>query len=572
MRTTAVSSGWRELRLLAVYVSIVCFAITAFFAYAVPFDHFVAMPPDVRFHLIGVQSVLTALLYALDRMLERTSERWVTAYRTAIFAAALVLIARRFEISWPLNALPEHLLSNVSPALPVLSRVTFVLVCVWIATRFHRQIRAAFTYLSVVALAVTLMAFTGTFAPDSIFENYDSATVTRGESSEPPVVVIVFDELSYDALLDESGTIDRERFPNFARLSNESRAFSNATTNYFHTWLALPPMIDAAVALAPQRDVILYEHTVRVERLYAGGCGVEYTCRGAAHVASGRQGEFSRHVTVRALDIAVPEDVASLLGPTLDWVRDWTGTAPAAADPAAVHTFTDAMAERFLGDIRSGDTSGRLYFFHTLLPHGPYMFDRAGDIDSDDLRQFYPDAPGDVASVREAYLSQIEYADTILGQIIGALEDSGSYDDATMLVTADHGARLESPLAVADGGSVDGMMTRVPLFIRGPGIINDWTDADYQHVDFAPTLFDLVRGSVEGAPPSGSELAAVPRASALDEQRPVRSKTFFIDEEGEGYWKYSYEDTAAAWELSASFETPIDDRTLSAGDDAASEH
>ncbi len=59
----------------------------------------------------------------------------------------------------------------------------------------------------------------------------------------PPIYLLVFDELPWHSLLDESGQIDTVRYPNFARLGATSHVFNNATTDGFTTELAVPALL-----------------------------------------------------------------------------------------------------------------------------------------------------------------------------------------------------------------------------------------------------------------------------------------------------------------------------------------
>src|SRR3954453_8720004 len=52
----------------------------------------------------------------------------------------------------------------------------------------------------------------------------------------PPVVFVVFDEFPADDLLRPDGTIDAERFPNFAELASISTWFPNPTTVFDSTF------------------------------------------------------------------------------------------------------------------------------------------------------------------------------------------------------------------------------------------------------------------------------------------------------------------------------------------------
>src|SRR5512132_1378335 len=71
-------------------------------------------------------------------------------------------------------------------------------------------------------------------------------TEEKAHSAEqrPPVVFVVFDELPADDLLRPGGSIDAERFPNFARLASISTWFPNATTVFDSTFGAVPAILD----------------------------------------------------------------------------------------------------------------------------------------------------------------------------------------------------------------------------------------------------------------------------------------------------------------------------------------
>ena len=59
------------------------------------------------------------------------------------------------------------------------------------------------------------------------------------------MVVLIFDEFPLDTLLRPDGTIDAERYPNFARLAAISTWFPNAHTVYDSTFKAVPAILDA---------------------------------------------------------------------------------------------------------------------------------------------------------------------------------------------------------------------------------------------------------------------------------------------------------------------------------------
>jgi len=68
------------------------------------------------------------------------------------------------------------------------------------------------------------------------------------EQRFPPIHLLIFDELPMASLLDETGEIDRARWPNFARLGDMSHLFSNATTVGSTTEVAVPAMLTGRTA------------------------------------------------------------------------------------------------------------------------------------------------------------------------------------------------------------------------------------------------------------------------------------------------------------------------------------
>lgn len=68
------------------------------------------------------------------------------------------------------------------------------------------------------------------------------ADVTIGRP-DTPVYVVIMDELPLYALLDDSGNINAERFPAFARLQREATWFPNATAAANYTDQAVPAIL-----------------------------------------------------------------------------------------------------------------------------------------------------------------------------------------------------------------------------------------------------------------------------------------------------------------------------------------
>ena len=104
--------------------------------------------------------------------------------------------------------------------------------------------------------------------------------------------------------------------------------------------------------------------------------------------------------------------------------------------------------------------------------------------------------PGDT----KAWLRHLDYyvelqrlADESLGTVLGALEESGAWDDTVVIFTSDHGDMCGSHGLRSKGPFVYDEIMRVPLYVRVPGVTTpgSTTDALATHVDLAATICAL---------------------------------------------------------------------------------
>ena len=82
--------------------------------------------------------------------------------------------------------------------------------------------------------------------------------VERLNERFPPIYLLVFDELPWHSLLDETGRIDPVRYPNFARLAETSHVFNNATTVGFTTEAAVPALLASTLQTQPAPVYSMY--------------------------------------------------------------------------------------------------------------------------------------------------------------------------------------------------------------------------------------------------------------------------------------------------------------------------
>jgi arylsulfatase A-like enzyme/Flp pilus assembly protein TadD len=119
-----------------------------------------------------------------------------------------------------------------------------------------------------------------------------------------------------------------------------------------------------------------------------------------------------------------------------------------------------------LGDSRA------LLFFHIYEPHKPYA------------------PPASVGAFEDPYDGEVAFADHIVGRLLDSLRQRGWYDEATIVITADHGEGLGDHGEQEHGLFLYEEVMRVPLLIKAAGNRNAGArrDEPVQHIDLLPTL------------------------------------------------------------------------------------
>jgi arylsulfatase A-like enzyme len=175
------------------------------------------------------------------------------------------------------------------------------------------------------------------------------------------------------------------------------------------------------------------------------------------------------------------------------------------------------MFSVFLDDIKGPTALGRIQVLHLLLPHDPQAFNKEGN------------AIPSLGTDRQ----QSMYVDVLVGELVSKLKSEGIYDEAVIIITGDHGGRIMSPTRETPPIP---SIPHVPLLIRAPGLNSDVSDVDYQHIDFGPTLRDIL-----GLSPSNDTEGV----SAFSTERPQRDKVFYHEDN-----TFVYSDADDSWHFS----------------------
>ena len=341
-------------------------------------------------------------------------------------------------------------------------------------------LRSGGARLVLTALAPAPLLFLGLFLFNSDVSRLSVASDAHaaGERPRAPVVLIAFDELPLNSLLDGGGRIDARRFPAFARLAASSTWFSRATTVAEGTTHAVPAILTGQFPRAG--DFPTYtDHRRNLFTLFGDAAELhvqdDETHLCPPSLCPGLEGSFGRRVGTLAEDTGVVYLHQLLPG-------DLTGGIPSIANgwdnflrDASGHYDPGRIDPRLLGSLRPQPRPS-LWYLHLMLPHSPWRYLPSGE------RYDVRPAPGwgsdEVWAANQAavdqswqrHLLQLGYADRVLGRLLARLRATGLYDRALVVVTADHGVSFRAgqkrrPLSPANLQDI----AYVPLFVKLPG-------------------------------------------------------------------------------------------------------
>lgn len=351
------------------------------------------------------------------------------------------------------------------------------------------------------------------------------ATEVASGGAHPPVVMLVLDEFPLVSLLGTDGTVDARRFPHFARLAAESTWYRNATAVSGWTPYALPAMLTGrypAREAAPhysQYPENLFtafsgSHDIRAQETISQLCPPS-RCERRADSRAGGLPVLLRESAGLLAQLVSPYD--SDVDPETSYRETTRREAGPGGGPDPSPTPTDpkfrwgaldenqpARFTEFLAGLRPTPRP-TLHFLHLLLPHSPWNYLPSG------VRYGSPpgmpnDGDGWVSLAYQRHLAQVQYTDRLLGETLRTLDESGLYDDALVVVTADHGVSFTPGVQGRSMDAVDrspGEVLWVPLFVKEPGQrAGRFDDRNWEQVDLLPTVADLagveVPWSVDG--------------------------------------------------------------------------
>ncbi len=135
---------------------------------------------------------------------------------------------------------------------------------------------------------------------------------------------------------------------------------------------------------------------------------------------------------------------------------------------------------------------------------------------------YVPLTDEEVRRARRAYLANVSYFDSKIGELVKTLDDIGELENTIVIVTADHGDML------GERGLWYKMTffehsARVPLVMAGPGIAQGEVPNACSLVDILPTLVEFAGGdhTTLGEPVDGRSLASLTRGDGSDADEAI---------------------------------------------------
>lgn len=419
----------------------------------------------------------------------------------------------------------------------------FVGVVVAVFERTSPPLRTGLRYLALAPI-LFLVSFLGFSPTGQLLRGEAVSDVEPGRvARSTPLVVVSLDEFPVATLLRSDGTINGQRFPNFARLADGASWFPNATSVAPTTTESVPALLTGRLPepglLPTYRDhprslfTLLgdaYEHHGAEQ--VTDVCPSPYCEDDRAGIDIGRLRTALVDAAAVYAQASMPPSVRQHL-PVVD--RSWGGfitdvnstggtdsnaifdavteTSGAVTEEATLTDGADpdcpdidlwcapARISELIDDIGPSPKPA-LYFVHATTPHLPWIVDQEGrqygvrsvNIPGVEIGGTWGSDPFFVRQGFQRHTLQVGNVDRLLGQLLDRLEEQGLWDDAMVVVTADHGVafRPGEPLRTPTPTTLHEIYN-IPLFIKFPGQREgDVRRGNALNIDVLPTIVDAL--------------------------------------------------------------------------------
>ena len=445
----------------------------------------------------------------------------------------IVWLVGRFGLSWAwrcglafiwilLAMLALQLIAEVGePAwfVAVLGAVVIASAAMALYVRFA-GVREYASLLAIAPLIFLGLFLVGSGASRFVLPGTPVGAVEVAAATDSSVVFLVLDEFPLTSLLDESGTVDADRFPNIAALGERSywfeypaaahvyttRSFAGLMTGDYSCDGALPTAEDYPNNIFTLMGATHEMHVYEPETNFCPESICETTDIDRQPITE------LRGLSLTSLEIEKRVLLPQLFDDTVLSLDDPFGVfGGTVSSEAATDEFADRVDSQIAADqvklwrewLESMDGgSQQFHFRHVFLPHAPYKYLPDGTrynresqvIPALDDDGYWRGDEWHTIDAHQRQLLQIQALDMLIGELADRLEALGSYDETMIVITSDHGvshvpddARRDlTPGTAAHVGFV-------PLIIKAPdqsaGVV--WS-TPISGIDLVPTMADLL--------------------------------------------------------------------------------
>ncbi|MBI2212516.1 MAG: sulfatase-like hydrolase/transferase [Acidobacteria bacterium] len=398
---------------------------------------------------------------------------------------------------------------------------------------YHRKagIRSFVTWLSPALVVVPILFVAQPGVRRAVAPPAESRGAAASGASAP-VFMVILDELSFNAIVDDAGLVDAARYPNLAALARRSTWYRNAWTVADTTNVSIPAMLTGkfpragALPLLSDYPVNLFtilggDYTIRADEPITRLCppNANSYAPATSHENVGRFTTLGVDLSVVWLHLVLPPQYRrNLPSISMSWEGFLThedGSPSGRGEPAPPATASELYAiavekltqgnrperfREFLGTIDAEDSKA-LYFTHVMLPHTPWEHFPSGHL-YDPNGGRIPGLDGDAWGRDEGlvrlgaarYLLQTEFIDHLVGELVAAVEKADLFDRSLIVIVSDHGVAFHpgdqrrgyTPENAAD-------TVPIPLIVKAP-FQKEGTIVD-EHVttlDILPTMLRLL--------------------------------------------------------------------------------
>lgn len=474
----------------------------------------------------GLAAILWLPIAVLSSRRPAVADAWLAIACSALLAVGLRPLLGRL-VDWP---------GLVQIAVVAVTGTALVVAAARSRTVVRHAAALGWAAPLVVAAFLLTPGIRGVLAPSL------AATVTR-DAAPPdpttPVVLIVFDAFATAAIMAADGGIDPVHCPNLAALADDAVWYRDALGVSDDTTLAVPAILTGRTpdpALKPVHtdhpaNLLTWLQQHRPVHAFEGHTHLAAFNRPPGLLVRWRL--LLNDLAVLAGHVWLPTDLAAGL-PAVD--HDWKGFT--AGEDGIDPRDRNQLLHRFLDSLATEDAHS-CWFIHLLLPHTPYAYMPSGrryvrgplEPGGEGLQwRAWSDDLQPVLQSQQRYLLQVGYTDRVVGRVTETLRERGLYEQAMIVVTADHGVAFEPDESRRELNTTNaGEVLAVPLLIKWPGLGAGYTDTSLaRSVDILPTIAGAL-GTRPPWPVAGRDLRADPTPATTTVTIPGRRHDLTLD-------------------------------------------